>query len=102
MNTATGTCRVGDDDQDRPCEIALEDAPGQGSWYLDTCVSWEESGELMNRDQPVDVRIHLDEGVLVGRAFLNKIHAAPASAGSDSYPVSARMIGSGPLGETTR
>ncbi|MBA8823050.1 hypothetical protein FHX42_000379 [Saccharopolyspora lacisalsi] len=102
MNTATGTCRVGDDDQDRPCEIALDDGPGQGFWYLDTCVSWEESDELMNRDQPVDVRIHLDEGVLVGRALLNKIRAAPGSEGPDSYPVSAHMIGSGPLREAAR
>lgn len=94
-----GTCRIGDGDQDRPCDLYIDDEGPIKSWYLDTCTNQEEAWNLLNSSNPVPVVIDVNGTELHGTALLKGTGPIPDYERSKCFPLSAHMIGSGPLTE---
>lgn len=98
MNTSMiGTCRLGDDLQDRPCELFVDDDSPLKSWYLETCATSGEAFELL--EEQVDVEVHADGRDFSGRAIFMRTHNLVADERSNDYPIGVELRGTGPLKE---
>lgn len=92
-----GTCRIGEDPEDRPCEVYVDDEAAIKSWYLETCATSGEAFELLG--EQVDIEVHAEGMEFVGSAVFKSTHKIPDEERSKHYPIGVELRGTGPLKE---
>lgn len=98
MSTSmVGTCRVGNDPADRPCELVVVDEAPLKSWYVYTCATSEEAFEQLG--EQVALEVHAEGKEFVGSAMFKRTHNIAVEERSKYYPVGVELRGTGPLKE---